>query len=72
MWGTLYDGFFSVDFAWGLYVVGTLLWRLYIWNSYITNYMIIENEVKFILVDDNLILIIFTTPSLQPQFTFDV
>jgi len=51
---------------WGLY------YGDFIWNSYITNYMIIENEVKFILVDDNLILIIFTTPSLQPQFTFDV
>ena len=33
--------------------------------------MIIKNEVKFILAEDNLNLIITTTPSLQLQFTID-
>ena len=34
-------------------------------------YMIIKNEVKFILAEDNLNLIIITTPYLQLQITID-
>ena len=34
-------------------------------------YMKIKNEVKFILAEDNLNLIIITTSSLQLQFTLD-
>ena len=41
------------------------------WTSYSRVYMIIKNEVKFILPEDNLNLIIITTSSLQLQFTFD-
>ena len=39
------------------------------WTSYSRVYMIIKNEVKFILAEDNLNLIIITTPSLQLQIT---
>ena len=41
------------------------------WTSYSRVYMIIKNEVKFILAEDNLNLIIITTPSLQLQITID-
>ena len=41
------------------------------WTSYSRVYMIIKNEVKFILAEDNLNLIIMTTSSLQLQFTLD-
>ena len=39
------------------------------WSSYSRVYMIIKNEVKFILAEDNLNLIIINTPSLQLQLT---
>ena len=39
------------------------------WTSYSRVYMIIKNEVKFILAEDNLNLIIINTPSLQLQLT---
>jgi len=42
------------------------------WTSYSRVYMIIKNEVKFILAHDNFLnLIIITTSSLHLQFTLD-
>ena len=41
------------------------------WTSYSRVYMIIKNEVKFILAEDNLNLIIITASSLQLQLTLD-
>jgi len=73
-----------VDFAWGTLVGrlcmgdfgrSTLGGRLYmgdfIWTSYSTAYMLIKNEVKFSFSNNNLIFIIVTSPSLQPQFALD-
>jgi len=41
------------------------------WTSYSRVYMIIKNEVKFILAEDNLNLIIINTPFLQLQLTLE-
>jgi len=50
-----------VDFRVGLYMVDFTWWTSYgdfTWTSYSMVYMIIKNEVKFILTEDNLNLII--------------
>jgi len=53
----------------------TLYGRLYmgdfIWTSFSTVYTLIKNEVKFSFSNNNLIFIIVTSPSLQPQFALD-